>query len=82
MYGKCNGQDSQGLQRFQVDPNTVLVRCSKDVEHLNSQITTNLDGKVEVILKYPNAETLAEGQWYSLQLKAKYQRGHLTFTAM
>ena len=34
------------------------------------------------VVKYPNAETLVEGQMYSLQLKAKYQRGHLTFTAL
>ena len=82
VQGIYKGQDNPGLQRFEVNPNTVLVRRLKDVEHLNPQITRNLEGQWEVIVQYPNAETLVEGQKYSLQLKAKYQRGHLTFTAL
>ena len=33
------GKDTQGLQRFAVNPNTVLVKRLKDVEHLNPQLT-------------------------------------------
>ena len=83
VQGIYKGQDNQGLQRFEVKPNTVLIKRLKQVEHLNLQIPINLnDGKSEVIVTYPNAETLVEGQTYSLKLKAKYERGHLTVTAM
>ena len=81
LQGIYKGQDNPGLQRFEVNPNTILVRRLKDVEHLNPQMTRNLERLWEVIVQYPNAETLVEGQKYSLQwtlqLKAKYQRGHL-----
>ena len=60
----------------------MLVRSLHDVEHLNPLLTRNLDGKWEVSVMYPKAESLLLGQAYSLRLKAKYVRGHLTFTAL
>ena len=81
VNGKYLGQDTQGLQRFQVEPKTVLVKRSNGVEHLRSPLTTDVE-KVEVIFKHPNVETLVEGQSHSLNLKTKYHRGCLTFTAL
>lgn len=82
VLGVYKGQDEKGLQRFEVKSNTILVCNLKDVEHLNPQVTRNLDVQWEVSVKYPNVETLVEDQVYSLSLKAKYQRGQLTFTAL
>ena len=82
VQGKYKGQDNQGPQRFTVRSNTILVCHLKDVEHLNPQVTRNLDGQWEVSVKYPEAETLIVGQVCSLRLKAKYQRRQLTFTAL
>ena len=81
VNGKYLGQDTQGLQKFQVDPKTVLVKRSNGVEYLRSPLTTDVE-KVEVIFKHPNVETLVEGQSYSLNLKTKYHRWRLTFTAL
>ena len=82
VNGKYNGQDTQGLQIFEVDPKGVAVQRSKTEERLNSLIRARKVGKVEVILKHPDAKTLVEGQSYSLNLKTKYQRGHLTITGL
>ena len=82
VQGIYKGQDNQGLQRFEVKLNTILVCRLKNAEHLNPQVTRNLDGQWEVSVKYLEAETLIVGQVYSLRLKAKYQRGQLTFTAL
>jgi len=82
VQGIYKGQDNQDLQRFEVEPNTVLVQRLHVPQHLNLPAEENLDGQWEVSVKYPEAETLIVGQTYSLRLKAKYQHGQLTFTAL
>lgn len=82
VQGIYKGQDNQGLQTFTVKSNTILVRRSPAVEHLNPPLTKTLDGQWEVSVMYHKANCLVEGQSYSLRLKAKYKRGHLTFTAL
>ena len=82
IQGKYKGEDSQGLQRFTVKSNTILVDRLHVVKHLNPQVTRNLKNECEVLVKYPKPETLIEGQSYPLKLKAKYVRGQLTFTAL
>ena len=52
------------------------------VEHLNPQVTRNLESEWEVSMIYPQAETLIVGQTYFLKLKAKYKQAQLTFTAL
>ena len=77
------GAESNGLQKFTVMPNTVLVSgADKIVKHLNAQVTKTEDGKWLVLVKYPTPETLIQGRSYALRLKAKYVRGQLTFTAV
>ena len=51
-------------------------------QHLNPQVTKNLEEKWKVLVKHPRSETLIQGQTYDLRLKAKYVRGQLTFTAL
>ena len=82
IQGTYQGENEEGLQRFTVKSNTVLVRDSDVVKHLNPQITKNLEGNWQVLVKYPRSETLIQGQTYDLRLKAKYVRGQLTFTAL
>ena len=82
IQGTYQGENEEGLQRFTVKSNTVLVRGTDVVKHLNPQITKNLEGNWHVLVKYPNSETLIQGQTYELRLKAKYVRGQLTFTAL
>ena len=82
IQGTYQGENEEGLQRFTVKSNTVLVRDSDVVKHLNPQITKNLEGNWQVLVKYPRSETLIQGQTYDLRLKVKYVRGQLTFTAL
>ena len=82
IEGTYQGENGEGLQKFTVRSNTVLVRGSEVVEHLIPQITKNLENKHEVLVKYPKQKTLIKGQTYGLRLKAKYVRGQLTFTAL
>ena len=82
IEGTYHGESSDGLQRFTVKSNTVLVRGTDLVKHLNRQVTKNLEGKWNVLVKYPRSETLIQGQTYDLRLKAKYVRGQLRFTAL
>ena len=82
IQGTYQGKNDTGLQRFTVTSNTVLVRGSEVVKHLNPQVTKTLEGKWQVLVKYPRPETLIQGQTYDLRLKAKYVRGQLTFTAL
>ena len=42
IHGTYQGENDEGLQRFTVMPNTVLVRDSGVVKQLNPQITQNL----------------------------------------
>ena len=82
IQGIYQGDNDEGLPRFTVNSNTVLVRGTDVVKHLNPQVTKNLENKHEVLVKYPKQETLIQGQTYDLRLKAKYVRGQLTFTAL
>ena len=82
IQGTYQGENVEGLQRFTVKSNTVLVRDTDVVKHLNPQITETLEGTSQVLVKYPKQETLIQGQVYDLRLKAKYVRGQLTFTAL
>ena len=82
IEGTYQGENDEGLPRFTVKSNTVLVRDSDVVKHLNPQITKNLEGNSQVLVKYPQSETLIQGQTYDLRLKAKYVRGQLTYTAL
>ena len=82
IQGTYQEENDEGLQGFTVMPNTVLVRGSEVVKHLNPQITKTLENKHEVLVKYPRSETLIQRQTYDLRLKAKYVRGQLTFTAL
>ena len=75
IQGTYQEENDEGLQKFTVNSNTVLVRESEVVKHLNPQITKTLENKHEVLVKYPRSETLIEGQTYDLRLKAKYVRG-------
>ena len=61
VNGKYNRQDTQGLQIFEVDPKGVAVQRSKTEERLNSLIRARKVGKVEMILKHPDANTLYSG---------------------
>ena len=71
-----------GLQRFEVRTNAMLVQRVHVVEHLRPQVTRNRESEWEVVVFYPEAETLIVGKTYSLKLKAKYKQGQLTFTAL
>ena len=82
IHGTYQGENDEGLQRFTVMPNTVLIRGTDVVKHLNPQVTKNLEGNWQVLVKYPRSETLIQGQTYDLRLKAKYVRGQLTYTAL
>ena len=82
VQGIYKGQDNNGLQTFTVNSNTILVRSLPAVKHLNPLLTKTLDSQWEVSVVYSKAESLLLGQAYSLRLKAKYVRGHLTFTAL
>ena len=83
IQGTYVGNDDHGLQMFTVPSNTMLVRGSYDViDHLNPQVLCNVDGKHHVLVKYPKPERLVRGQSYELLLKAKYEQGQLTFTAV
>ena len=82
IQGTYQRENDECLQRFTVMPNTFLVRDSEVVEHLNPQVTKNLEEKWKVLVKHPRSETLIQGQTYDLRLKAKYVRGQLTFTAL
>ena len=82
IQGIYQGDNDEGLQKFTVNSNTVLVNGSKIVTHLQPQIVKNGDDQDEVWVKYPRSETLIEEQSYDLRLKAKYVRGQLTFTAL
>lgn len=80
--GIYKGQDNKGLQAFTVKAATTLVQRLPIVEHFNPPLARNLDGRWEVSVIFPKAESLLLGEWYSLRLKAKYVRGYLTFTAL
>ena len=82
IQGTYQGKNVDGLQKFTVKSNTVLVRDSKVMKHLNLQVTKNLKNEHEVLVKHPTPETLIQGQAYDLRLKAKYVRGQLAFTAL
>ena len=82
IEGSYQGENDEGLQRFTVKSNTLLVKDSDVVNHLNPQVTKTLENKHEVLVKHPRSETLIQGQTYDLRLKAKYVRGQLTFTAL
>ena len=82
IQGTYQGDNDEGLARFTVNSDTVLVKGSKIVTHLNPQIVKNAKNQDEVWVKYSRPETLIQGQTYKLRLKAKYVRGQLTFTAM
>ena len=82
IQGTYQGKNDERLQGFTVMPNTFLVRGSEVVEHLNPQVTKNLEEKWKVLVKHPRSETLIQGQTYDLRLKAKYVRGQLAFTAL
>ena len=82
IQGTYQGENEEGLQRFTVKSNTVLVRGTDVVKHLNPQVTKHLEGNSQVLVKYPQSETLIQGQTYNLRLKAKYVRGQLTFTTL
>ena len=82
IEGTYQGENDESLQKFTVTSNTVLVRDSDVVKHLNPQVTKNFEGNSQVLVKYPRPETLIEGQTYDLRLKAKYVRGQLTYTAL
>ena len=75
IQAEYKGEDSQGLQRFTVKSNSTLVQRLHVVKHLNPQVTRNLKNECEVLVKYPETETLIVGQSYPLKLKAKYVRG-------
>ena len=81
VHGEFKGQDSDGLQRFEVIANTVLVQRMFAVQHLNPQVIQTEAGKWEVSVKYLKLSLLM-GHKYFLQLKAKYRQGQLTFTAL
>ena len=83
IQGTYEGDESNGLQKFTVKSNTVLVRDAEEVvKHLNPQVTKTKEAKCEVLVKYLRRETLIQGRSYDLRLKAKYVRGHLTFTTV
>ena len=82
IEGTYQGENDEGLQRFTVKSNTVLVRGTDVVKHLNPQVTKTLENKHEVLVKHPRSETLIQGEVHDLRLKAKYVRGQLTFTAL
>ena len=82
VQGIYKGQDNKGLQTFTVKAATTLVQRLTIVEHLIPPLTRSLDGRWEVSVIFPKAESLLLGESYSLRLKAKYVRGHLTFTAL
>ena len=64
-----------GLQRFAVRTNTTLVQRLHVVEHLHPQVIRNSESEWEVLVVYPEAETLFVVKTYSLKLKAKYKQG-------
>lgn len=82
VQGIYKGQDNKGLKTFTVRSNIKLVQQLPIVKHLNPPVIKNLKGKWQVSVMYPKAEFSLVGQAYSLWLKAKYVRGHLTFTAL
>lgn len=82
VQGIYKGQDNKGLQTFTVKAATTLVQRLTIVEHLIPPLTRSLDGRWEVSVIFPKAESLLLGESYSLRLKAKYVRRHLTFTAL
>jgi len=82
VCGEYKGQDNEGLHRFQVKSNTVLVQRLFAVEHLNPQVSQTESGKWEVSVMFSTPVTLLEGDMYFLRLKAKFRQGQLTFTAM
>jgi len=82
LHGIYKGQGSQGLQRFEVEPNTVLVQGLPAVQHLNPQVTKNCEGDCEVAIKHTKQTMLVVGQTYYLQLKMSIKDGQLTFTAL
>ena len=79
LQGIYKGQDNHGLQTFTVRSNVKFVQ-PPTVKHLNPALTKNQKDQWEVLVIYPKTESLVVGQTYFLRLKAKYQRGHLTFT--
>lgn len=72
----------EGLQRFAVRTNTTLVQRLHVVEHLHPEVTRNSESEWEVVVVYPETETLIVGKTYSMKLKAKYKQGQLSFTAL
>lgn len=83
VKGKFIESTTDGLQKFSVEPYTVLIkRAAKAVQHLNPPVTATKDGKGEVIVKHPKPETLIEGMPYELKLRAKYVKGCLVFTVV
>ena len=82
IQGTYEGNDSNGLQKFSVLSNTVLVSGAEVVKHLNPQVIKTKEGKHQVFVKYPIPETLVQRQSYDLRLKAKYAHGKLTFTVV
>ena len=83
IQGIYDGDTCTGHHVFTVQPNTKLVKGAIDVvQHLNPQVFGTEDGKHHVLVKYPKSERLVRGLPYDLRLKAKYERGQLTFTAV
>lgn len=82
VQGFYKGQDNKGLQTFTVKAATTLVQRLHVVEHLSPPLIKNLDGRCQVSVMYPKAESLLVGKAYSLRLKAKYVRDQLTLTAL
>ena len=82
IEGIYRGQDSQGLQRFEVKSYTVLVQRLFTVQHLNPQVIQTGASTWEVKVKYLKPSLLVVGQTYFLRLKAKFRQGQLTFTAL
>ena len=83
IQGTYIREDHNGLQLFTVQSNTKLVRGADTIiQQLNPQVFCTANGKHYVLVRYPQPETLVQGQSYELCLKANYVRGQLTFTAV
>ena len=82
LHGIYKGQDSQGLQRFEVNADTVLVQGLHAVQQLKPQGTKNCEGDWEVAIKHSKPTLLVTGQTFCLRLKMSIKDGQLTFTAL
>jgi len=82
VKGIYRGQDSKGLQRFEVNSYTAIVQDLSAVQHLNPQVTKNCQGHWEVAVKHTKPAMLDVGQSYFLRLKMEIKHGQLTFTTL